>query len=230
MSREQLTEQTQSDAAASEVVRDGDIQGLPPYLFGQVMKVKPGDAAGLVALLRLYPPYSERILAAASPRVGLSTIKQAQAMMPQETVGAAGSLGSTAPGSEYLDESPTVAPRQVKRIETPAEHDEELRDLEGESPSTSTSTAPVGQDQPKEDEASLASARAFNAAHPEWVARFIEIIKDPSFVGPDRKIIAEKVVAFQRTQGIDADGKVGPQTIAAAQKYMDAHPNNFGME
>jgi hypothetical protein len=62
------------------------------------------------------------------------------------------------------------------------------------------------------------------------VSKFIEVIKDRSFLGADGEIDAHKVFVFQRTQNIDADGKVGPHTIEAAQRYMDAHPNLFGME
>jgi hypothetical protein len=131
MSREQQTEQTQSNATEAYAERDGDIQGLPPHLFGLVMKVKPGDAAALVALLRQHPPYAERILAAASPHAGLSTVKQAQAMMPQEAVGAGGSLGSIKPGSEYdLESSPAVVP-QIKYDTNEAEHTEELLGMDG---------------------------------------------------------------------------------------------------
>src|SRR6185503_6791829 len=131
MTREQLTEQTQSDAASDYAARDGDIQGLPPHLFGLVMKVKPGDAAALVTLLKQYPPYSERILAAASPQVGLSTIKQAQAMMPESTVGAGGSLGAVRPGGEFdLEGSSAVTP-QVTRTTSEPEHMEELSNLDG---------------------------------------------------------------------------------------------------
>ncbi|HEY0987742.1 MAG TPA: peptidoglycan-binding domain-containing protein [Kofleriaceae bacterium] len=302
MSREQLTEQTQSDAAAPEGVRDGDIQGLPPHLFGQVMKVKPGDAAGLVALLRLYPPYADRILAAASSHVGLSTIKQAQAMMPQETVGAAGSLGSMKPGGEFDLESSSAVVPQIKYTTNDGAHMEELggmdggfslslpdavrvqleairpgnaralcdllvgypqyadaisyraRDLVGvetltkaielqngrtAKPDASTADARSGETstggdggegKPAQDAKWLAGARAYNAAHAQFVSKFLDIMKDPSMVGADGQIDPQKVAAFQQAQGIDADGRVGPQTVTAAQKYMDAHPNIVGFE
>ena len=306
MSREQLTEQTQSDAAAPEGVRDGDLQGLPPYLFGQVMKVKPGDAAGLVALLRLYPPYADRILAAASPHVGLSTVKQAQAMMPQETVGAAGSLGSMKPGGEFDLESSSAVVPQIKYTTNDGAHMEELGGMDGgfslslpdavrvqleairpgnaqalcdllvgypqhadaisyrarglvgvetlskaielqngrtAKPDASTADGQSGQGgettntatdgsqgKPAQDAKWLAGARAYNAAHAQFVSKFLDIMKDPSMVGADGQIDPQKVAAFQQAQGIDADGRVGPQTVAAAQKYMDAHPNIVGFE
>lgn len=306
MSKEQLIEQTQSDVAAPGGVRDGDIEGLPPHLFGQVMKVKPGDAAGLVALLRLYPPYADRILAAASPRVGLSTIKQAQAMMPQETVGAAGSLGSMRPGGEYELESSSAVVPQITRTANEGERMDELTGLDDNfsfslpeavqaqleairpgdaqalcdllvgypqhadaisirartnlgvetltkaielqngrtaKPDASTADGQSGrggettntatdgsQGKPAQDAKWLAGARAYNAAHAQFVSKFLDIMKDPSMVGADGQIDPQKVAAFQQAQGIDADGRVGPQTVAAAQKYMDAHPNIVGFE
>jgi len=54
-------------------------------------------------------------------------------------------------------------------------------------------------------------------------------MKDPSLVA-DGQIDPHKVAEFQRAQGIGADGRVGPQTVAAAQKYMDEHPNVVGFE
>ena len=112
MSKEQLSAHTPTEASEESRAKD-DIHGLPPYLFGQVMKLGPGDADALTRLLRLYPDYTDKILAAASPQVGLSTIKQAQAMIQQNTVGASGSLGSTRPGGEFLDETKTsVVPQQ----------------------------------------------------------------------------------------------------------------------
>jgi hypothetical protein len=130
MSREQLTEQTQGNATADYAAREGDVDGLPPHLYGLVMRLRPGDAPALVTLLRQNLPYSERILAAASPHVGLSTIKQAQAMMPANTVGAGGSLGTFRPGGEYdLDDTPVRA----RYTGTEEQHNEELIDLDDDN-------------------------------------------------------------------------------------------------
>lgn len=294
MSREQLTEQTQGNAATDYAARDGDLEGLPPHLFSLVTNVRPGDAAALALLLKQYPPYTDRILAAASPRVGLSTIKQAQAMMPQEAVGAAGSLGSMKPGGEYaLDDSPTRA--ETEHFEQLAGMDDgislalpdavaaqlaairpgdaqalcdllvahpelsdaislrardtlgvatlskafDLKQTRAAKPQASTGDAQGGetntggdgsQGKPSQDAKWLDGARAYNAAHSQFVSRFLDIMKDPSMVGADGQIDPQKVAAFQRAQGIDADGRVGPHTVAAAQKYMDAHPNIVGFE
>jgi hypothetical protein len=230
MSKEQLSAQTQTEAAEESRTQD-DIHGLPPHLFGQVMKLRPGDADALTRLLRIHPEYTDKILAAASPQVGLSTIKQAQAMVQTNAVGGSGSLGATRPGTEYLDETATPVVPQVRRVETPAEHAEELRDLEGSASSGEAKKEPESdQAKPAKDEAWVAGARAYNAAHAHLVSKLVEILQDRSFLGADGQIDVQKVKAFQATQGIDADGKVGPATIAAAQKYQDAHPNNFGME
>ena len=82
----------------------------------------------------------------------------------------------------------------------------------------------------KRDDGWVSGARAYNAKHPQWVSKFIDIMKDPSFAGDDGELDPHKVAAFQGAHRIASDGRVGPQTVAAAQKYMDAHPNNFGME
>ena len=252
MSKEQLSAQTQTEAAEGTPTRDGDIHGLPPHLFGQVMKLRPGDANALTSLLRLHPEYSEKILAAASPQVGLATVKQAQANLQVNAVGAKRSLGSTRPGGEYLEETPTLAVPQTKggslghtgqgsewldetvdpALVPPSSPSGEAK-KEPESSGSGGNAAEQAkpeQAKPAQDEAWVAGARAYNAAHEHLVSKFVEIMQDKSFLGPDGEIDVQKVKAFQRTQGIDADGKVGPATIAAAQKYKDAHPNNFGME
>ena len=248
MSKEQLSAQTQTEAAEESQTRDGDIHGLPPYLFGQVMKLRPGDADALTRLLRLHPEYTEKILAAASPQVGLSTVKQAQAMVQMNAVGAGSALGSTRPGSQYLDETPTaVVPQTGGRSLGPTPQGSEYLDetvdpglvRQSDSPPVEAKREPESpaangtgteQAKPAQDEAFVAGARAYNAAHAHLVSKFVDIMKDKSFLGTDGEIDVHKVKAFQRTQGIDADGKVGPATVAAAQKYMDAHPSLFGME
>jgi hypothetical protein len=297
MSREQLTEQTQGNATADYAAREGDVDGLPPHLYGLVMKVRPGDAAALATLLKQNLPYSERILAAASPHVGLSTIKQAQAMMPANTVGAGGSLGAVRPGGEYdLDDTPVRA----RYTGNEGQHDEELMGLEDgfsqalpedvvarltamssgdakalggllaqyperfdaivmrarglhgvdmvsaaidvynnlrANPESATGNDQGGTDTggarqatAKQDDEWASGARAYNARHTQWVSKFIDIMKDPSFVGDDGQLDPHKVAAFQGAQGIANDGRVGPQTVAAAQKHMDGQPGNFGLE
>jgi hypothetical protein len=290
MSREQLTEQTQGNATADYAAREGDVDGLPPHLYGLVMKLRPGDAAALVTLLKQNLPYSERILAAASPHVGLSTIKQAQAMMPANTVGAGGSLGAFRPGGEYdLDDTPVRA----RYTGNEGQHNEELMGLEDDfsqalpedvaarltasgdvkalgsllvqypeyfdalvmrarslhgvdtvsaaidvynnwraNPESAQGETDAGarQTTAKRDDEWASGARAYNAKHSQWVSKFLDIMKDPSFVGDDGEIDPHKVAAFQGAQGIAADGRVGPQTVAAAQKHMDGQPDNFGLE
>ena len=318
MSKQQLNQQVQHDAAAPDANAKDDIEGLPPYLFGQVMNLKPGDAEALTQLVKLYPPYAEKILATASPRVGLSTVKQAQAMMQPKAVGRSGSLGPVRPGGEFEIESSTGVVPQVHRAETEDVHMDELRGLEGDKPTQSLpagvraqvmamkprevrllcdllkqhpdlsdailllarehlgpdavaitlqmmhhpSAAPGGaggpdgaegpngpqpatggapdaaastatdggQGKPAQDAAWVAGARAFNAAHASWVTKFIDTIKDRSFLGADGEIDPKKVADFQARQHIDADGRVGPHTIAAAQKFSDAHPAAQGLE
>lgn len=236
MSKEQLSEQTQTAAPEESRTKD-DIHGLPPYLFGQVMKLRPGDADGLTKLLRLYPDYTDKILAAASPQVGLSTIKQAQAMVQTNAVGASGSLGSTRPGGGFLDETATPTTPQGKAgalgpvrpgteylDETPAssgQRDAPSVEAKQEPESVASGKGSTAAEPDKGSTAAeppwVADARRYNDIQEYLVEEFNELtdyICDNDDTG---KLDPKAVADWQRAHGLSPDGKVGPHTVQAAR-------------
>jgi hypothetical protein len=223
MSKEQLSAHTQTESAEESRTKD-DLHGLPPYLFGQVMKLGPGDADALTKLLRLYPDYTDKILAAASPQVGLSTIKQAQAMIQTNAVGAAGSLGSTRPGSEFLDETATPTVPQVSGGALgPVRPGTEYLD---ETPSAAATQEPkpagsagsaTTEAKPAQDEPWVADARRYNDIQEYLVEEFNDLTDYICLNDDSGKLDPKAVADWQRAHGLTADGKVGPHTVQAAR-------------
>ncbi len=81
MSREQLTEsEGQFEAGGPEAAAPAQSHQLPLHVFDQVAQIRPGDAAGLQALLARYPDLAQNIASVASHHAGMSTVKQAMAM------------------------------------------------------------------------------------------------------------------------------------------------------
>ncbi len=71
----------------------------------------------------------------------------------------------------------------------------------------------------------LPGARKFNEAHPALVAEFNELTQNAlcfSETGEIGSIDPLKVARWQAHRGLDADGKVGPRTVAAARKEAQA--------
>jgi hypothetical protein len=215
MSRAQLTDQQSQHASEGESDRTkDDIHGLPPYLFGRVMALRPGDVEGLRTLLSLHREMSQQILAAASPHVGISTVRQAIDAASAGATGAEGSLSQqdVAPGGEYaLEDSPAVPAPAIVR--PGALTQSEIRPggelaLDGEA----ATKAPVVADPPW-----VASARRYNTAHAELVDEFHDltdfVCREEDTSGTNPKAVA----AWQRNHGLDPDGKIGHQTVAAAR-------------
>jgi hypothetical protein len=220
MSKEQLSAQTQTAAADESRTKD-DIHGLPPYLFGQVMKLRPGDADELTRLLKLYPDYAEKILAAASPQVGLSTVKQAQATVQTNAVGASGSLGSTRPGSEFLDETATPTTPQGKAGALgPVRPGTEYLD---ETPASLGQPEAPSVEAKKEPESAaaeppwVADARRYNDIQEYLVEEFNELTDYVCLNDDTVKLDPKAVADWQRAHGVTPDGKVGPHTVQAAR-------------
>ena len=224
MSKEQLSAHTPTEASEESRAKD-DIHGLPPYLFGQVMKLGPGDADALTRLLRLYPDYTDKILAAASPQVGLSTIKQAQAMIQQNTVGASGSLGSTRPGGEFLDETKTsVVPQQgggsLGKVRPGTEYLDETPSAPAAAQQPAHAASEDGATKeatPAKEEAWVADARRYNDVQEYLVEEFNELTDYICLDDDTVKLDPRAVADWQRAHGLSADGKVGPHTVQAAR-------------
>ena len=121
MSREQLSEHESQGAAPAQVEQQGDIQGLPPNLYNQAIRIGPGDVEGLRDLLTLFPIFSHQILAVVSSQGNLSTVKQAQALVRQNALGQRGTLTSTQihEGGEFAIEgsAPVLGPEPAPQTE-----------------------------------------------------------------------------------------------------------------
>jgi peptidoglycan hydrolase-like protein with peptidoglycan-binding domain len=121
MSREQLSEHESQGAAPAHAEQQGDIQGLPPNLYRQAAQIRPGDVQGLRDLLTLFPDFAPQILAVASSNAGLSTVKQAQALVQQNAVGRGGGLTSQQihAGGEFAIEgsAPVLGPEPAPQAE-----------------------------------------------------------------------------------------------------------------
>ena len=76
----------------------------------------------------------------------------------------------------------------------------------------------------------VAGARKYNLGHQHQVSKFLDALKDNGFLAESGEIDPIKVAVFQKTQGIDIDGKVGNHTVAAAQHFTDSHPLLEGLE
>jgi len=121
MSREQLSEQESQGAAPAHTEQPGDIQGLPPNLYHQVAQIRPGNVQALRDLLTLFPDFAPQILGVASNSAGLSTVKQAQALVRQNVTGQRGTLTSAQihDGGEFAIEgsAPVLGPEPAPQAE-----------------------------------------------------------------------------------------------------------------
>jgi hypothetical protein len=118
MSRHHLIDQRAPHDAGDPATIAGDDHGLPPALHARVIALGPAHAPALRHLLITYPAHSPRILAAASPRMGLAAVQraigwanQSQAMPPMaqapaaqpQTIDAPSGSPSTQPGTTAAD-------------------------------------------------------------------------------------------------------------------------------
>ena len=121
MSREQLSEQESQGAAPAHAEQQGDIQGLPPNLYNQASRIRPGDVEKLRDLLTLFPDFAPQILAVVSSQGNLSTVKQAQALVRQNVTGQRGTLTSAQihEGGEFAIEgsAPVLGPEPAPQTE-----------------------------------------------------------------------------------------------------------------
>ncbi|HEX2685769.1 MAG TPA: hypothetical protein VHN14_04090 [Kofleriaceae bacterium] len=197
MSKEQLTEQqvevvgTERDSAAP-----AQTHGLPPHVYAQVMALGPADAPALADLLTSFPDLSVRILTVASPHMGNAAVQRAITIAQKQSAqGKAGTL-SQAEMHEVLDDKPAQGKAGTL---SQAEMHEVLDDKPA-----SAEPAWVG------------GARKYNAAHAEFVSDFNELTNN-SCLDAAGQLDPQAVARWQRQHGVEADGKIGPHTVAAAR-------------
>jgi len=79
-------------------------------------------------------------------------------------------------------------------------------------------TAEITQGRDAEQEETWETkARRYNERHPELVDLFVEAA-GPSVVGEDGKVDPALIVAWQKENGVDVDGRIGPATLAKARE------------
>ena len=214
MSREQLTDQqAEHSAAAQGSQTTEETYGLPPHVYGPLMKMGPGDAEALHDLLTNFPGFRQQILSAAvsANQMGNIAIQRAIDMTKRHAVGRPGALTQEQirPGGEFeLEGGPPAAKPAVVR---PGAITQEQMRPGGEF-ELESSAAPA----PKAEPAWVAGARKFNDVHAELVSEFNDLTKFKCALD-DGIIDPQAVAAWQRQHGLDADGKVGPHTLAAAR-------------
>ena len=234
---------TEREAATPE-----QTHGLPPHVYAQVMGLGPGDAAALADMLTLYTDLSVRILTVASPRVGNAAVQRAitiaqnktrtqgrsgalnqgemhdlldEAPAPAQAQGKPGTL-SQAEMHEMLDEKPAQAqgkPGTLSQAEMHEMLDEKPAQAQGKPGTLSQAEMhEVLDEKPAAAEpAWAAGARKYNDAHAQMVSDFNEATGN-SCLDASGQLDPQAVARWQRQHGVEADGKVGPHTVAAARQ------------
>jgi hypothetical protein len=169
--------------------------GLRPEVRQQVLALRPGDAAGLADLLRMYSgtDLEGDILMVAREHLGHATVAKAVDIKHRRAEGTAGSQGAAMHMGGEFDPA-TAGPGGGERAK------------------------------PEHDAAWFAAARAYNAAHAELVDEFNELTDDNCLMDAARELDPQVVAHWQRNHGVPADGKVGPHTVATARKAKAKAP------
>lgn len=245
MSREQLTfQQSQQDTAGPEAAPQ-NTHGLPPALYGQVARLGPADAQALRDLLTLYPVFSRGILAVAAPQVGNAAVQRALAMVQQNAQGQPMASAGTASNQAFIkdtlaDEPATAKPPPVNQAfikdtladepttaKAPPVNQAFIRDTLADEPTTAKpppvdqafikDTLADGNARSAAEPAWVAGARTYNDAHAGLVSEFNDATAN-SCLDASGQLDPQAVARWQRQHGVEADGKVGPHTLAAARQ------------
>ena len=177
---------------------DGTDKPQDPYsdaseINAQLSQLGPNDHVQLAALLRQYPDKQQTILYVAARQCGNACVQRALAMVQN---------GEGAQPSQ-------------------ADRDEAAQGFESTAPTVDATTASNAAALSAEVESSSMwkGADAYNAAHPHHVTEFNALTD--GFAMRDGKVDAEKIANWQYDHGLDADGKIGPRTVAAAKKQAE---------
>jgi hypothetical protein len=189
VSREHVIgDRDQHEAGEPEAAQEP--HGLPPELHARLIMMGPRHASALRELLVAYPRMSTRILAVASPRMGLSAVQSAIAAARETGEATASEPGDDA---QRADAEPVAA------------------SVEG----AAAPEAVVDSDRGPSEKA-IAVARAYNRRHRHHVAVF-NAATERSCVGSDGELDPIAVWRWQADHGIGHDGCVGPVSAATAR-------------
>ncbi|MBK9035981.1 MAG: hypothetical protein IPL61_32825 [Myxococcales bacterium] len=113
-------------------------------------------------------------------------------------------------GAEVVAEA-VVVEEEEKQAETSTEPAPQQEEIKAEPVIEEALTQPHAV-----EEAWVAGARRYNERHAELVAAFNELT-DNQYVLPDGSVSPEVIIAWQQANGVGVDGRIGPETIAAAR-------------
>ncbi|HEX3759161.1 MAG TPA: peptidoglycan-binding domain-containing protein [Kofleriaceae bacterium] len=219
MTREQTTQQdVQQDGGAAAPQTADPTFGLRPDLYAQIMQMIPGDSTQLAEMIENYPEFMGKIMMVAAPHLGNAAVQRALALVKQmkSVSGAAGTLGHDEARTSMGDGPP---PRPLSGHEMMAAlHDPSDAPAAAEAAPATPKAAPAAAP------AWVAGARAYNDAHLELVDEFNDLTSDICRLDGAGKVDPQAVARWQSNHGLAPDGKIGPQTVAAARKLKAKAP------
>ena len=214
MSRDSLTAQdAEHDSSASATSTSTETYGLRPDLHAQIMRMSPDDSLLLADMIINYPGFMGAILMVAAPHMGNAAVQRAMQIVKQKHT-TQGESGSMSQGEMHdvtrdaSDSRPIKVSEYASILNDPS--DPQKTHVEPEA-------KPESPKAPQAEPAWVAGARAYNAAHSALVDEFNDLTDDMCTDDDDGKLDPQAVARWQAHHGIPADGKVGPQTVAAAR-------------
>lgn len=234
MSKEQVTEhQAHEDANAPQADARGDVAGLPPNLYQQAVRLGPGDSEQLAYLLTQFEMFAPQILALVSAQVGLSTVNAAKQRLAQHNTGTH-ATGRDQTQIRQMGEDAYANPHGSAQVEVSAQqHQSTMIEFEEVnsgpnhravvSEKEHAALKSVGGSETVATPAWITSARKYNAAHAHLSAEFNTATNGACLAmsGDDGELDPKLVAEWQTKHGLEADGKVGPRTVAEARKHTD---------
>jgi hypothetical protein len=213
--KDQINEQAgQQDVAAPTTQTEDPTFGLRADLYAQIMQLSPADSTALAEMMENYPSFMGKILMVAAPRVGNAAVQRAIATVKQmrSVSGASGTLGKEETRESLHEPADSLPVKSNEMVAT-------LHDASDGPLATEPAAAPkpVAAEPPW-----VVSARAYNTAHPDLVDEFDELTHNAVLLDGDTDPRA--VVHWQKANGLDADGKIGPRTIAKAREVKAKSP------
>ena len=206
------TAATTSGAKTSETppAKQGGAQGGPVWsgLEVKMMTLEPGDAKYVVMLLEQYPDLRDLIIAKAQEMCGHETVAEALRLEKSKTAPTAdGAAADTATTTD------AAAPTAVSETEpTPA--DKVAEDAVEAAPTTKSGSA-GGAKSGKPESGWVVRARAYNAAHPEYVNLFLDFTGG-ACLDAAGNLDPNLVATWQAQNRVPPDGRVGMGTVARA--------------
>lgn len=190
--------------------KQGGAQGPEVWsgLEVKMMILEPGDEKFVVMLLEQHPDLRDQIIAKAQEMCGHETVAEALRLEKSKTAPTAdGAAADTATTTD------AAAPTAVSETEpTPA--DKVAEDAVEAAPTTKSGSA-GGAKSGKPESGWVVRARAYNAAHPEYVNLFLDFTGG-ACLDAAGNLDPNLVATWQAQNRVPPDGRVGMGTVARA--------------